>query len=82
MGSDLDLDQVRLRSRSARLNVVKTFKAPTQEEAHAKADAWLESQSGFKNVTRQAYIFRAVFVSEASPDEGLWTVAVRYELNS
>ena len=39
-------------------------------------------QSGFKNVTRQAYIFRAVFASEASPDEGLWTVAVRYELNS
>jgi len=62
--------------------VVKTFKAPTQDEAHAKADAWLETQPGVKNVTRQAYIFRAVFAVEASPDECQWTVAVRYELTS
>jgi hypothetical protein len=68
--------------KSSRFTVVKTFKAPTQGEAHAKADAWLESQSGIKNVTRQAYIFRTVFALEASPDEGHWTVAVRYELNS
>ena len=62
--------------------MVKTFKAPTQGEAHVKADAWLESQSGFKNVTGQAYVFRAAFPLEASPDEGLWTVAIRYEQNS
>ena len=79
--SDLDLDQFRLRSRSARLNVVKTFKAPTQEEAHAKADAWLEFQTGLKNVARRAYIFRAAFPIDAS-DEGLWTVAVHYEQDS
>ena len=71
----------RLPSKSLRFNVVKTFKAPTQERAHAKADAWLKSQSGFKNVARQAYIFRAAFPLEASPDEGLWTVVVRYEQN-
>jgi hypothetical protein len=59
--------------------MTKTFKAPTEAEAHAKADAWLESQPAVKNVTRQAYVFRAAFPKHGSEDEGSWTVAVHYE---
>jgi hypothetical protein len=59
--------------------MTKTFKAPTQAEAHAKADAWLKSQPAMKSVIKQAYVFRSAFPIHGSDDEGSWTVAVHYE---
>ena len=62
--------------------MTRTFKAPTQAEAHAKADAWLKSHPAMKSVTRQAYVFRSAFPIQDSEDEGSWTVVVRYEHDS
>ena len=62
--------------------MTRTFKAPTQAEAHAKADAWLKSQPAMKSITRQAYVFRAAFPKQGlDEDEGSWTVAVHYQLD-
>ena len=47
--------------------MTRTFKAPTQAEAHAKADAWLKSQPAMKSITRQAYVFRAAFPKQGLP---------------
>ena len=62
--------------------MTRTFKAPTQAEAHAKGDAWLKSQPAMKSVTKQAYVFRSAFPIQGLEDEGSWTVAVCYQLDS
>jgi hypothetical protein len=59
--------------------MTRRFKAQTRAEAHAKADAWLGEQEGLKNVSKQAYVFLAVFRKDGREEEGAWTVAVRYE---
>jgi hypothetical protein len=62
--------------------MIRTFKAHTRAEAHAKADAWLAEQRDLTNVKKQVYMFQAAFPKDSAEDEGAWTVAVHYEQKS
>jgi hypothetical protein len=57
--------------------MTKIFRGRTQIEAEAKADAWVATQRGLKNIRRHSYLFRAAFIK--IPSEGEWTVSLHYD---
>jgi len=55
--------------------MTKIFRGRTQLEAQAKADAWVATQRGLKNIRRHSYLFRTAFLTS----EGEWSVSLHYD---
>jgi hypothetical protein len=56
------------------------FRARTQIEAEAKADAWIATQKGLKNIRQHSYLFRAALIPQTN--EGEWSVSLHYDQDS
>jgi hypothetical protein len=61
------------------LTMTKVFKAETEAEVKAKADVWVASQKGLKNIQRHTYVFRAPFLKDGPKSAGDWTVTLHYD---